>query len=57
MNQDRIRVVLSDIIRVLMIHYSSDVYFRNVPDSKWQILSNVLACVGKIGEMVPNWNN
>ena len=31
--------------------------FRNVPGSKWQFLSNVLARVGKTGETVANWNN
>ena len=31
--------------------------FRNVPGSKWWLLSNVLVRVGKTGEMVANWNN
>ena len=31
--------------------------FRNVPDSKWQLLSIVLARVGKTGETAANWNN
>ena len=31
--------------------------FRNVPGSKWQLLTNVLAHVGKTGETAVNWNN
>ena len=31
--------------------------FRNVPGSKWRLLSNVLARVGKTGETAANWNN
>ena len=30
---------------------------RNVPGSKWRLLSNILACVGKTSETVANWNN
>ena len=31
--------------------------FGNVPGSKWRLLSNVLARVGKTSETVANWNN
>ena len=31
--------------------------FRNVPGSKWRLLSNILARVDKTGEMAANWNN
>ena len=34
----------------------SDV-IRNVPDSKWRLLSNVLARDGKTSKTVANWNN
>ena len=31
--------------------------FRNVPGSKWRLLSNVLARIGKTGETAANWDN
>ena len=31
--------------------------FRNVPGSKWRLLSNVLARGGETGETAANWNN
>ena len=31
--------------------------FSNVRDSKWHLLSSVLASVSKASEMVTNWNN
>ena len=31
--------------------------FRNVPDSKRRLLSNVLTYFGKTNETVANWNN
>ena len=30
---------------------------RNFPGSKWRLLSNVLARIGKTGETAANWNN
>ena len=38
--------------------HGSDVYLGMPPcSSKWRLLSSVLACVGKTGETVANWNN
>ena len=42
------------VIYIIRRHSSE---FRNVPDSKWRLLSNVLVHVIKTSELVANWNN
>ena len=43
---------------IVIRRHNSDVYLRRtVPGSKWRLLSNVLARVGKTGETAANWNN
>ena len=48
-------------LQLALYPYISDVTvvtsIRNVPGSKWRLLSNVLARVGKTGETAANWNN